>query len=321
MFKDLKKQGILVLLAVSIGVSVVSLIILLKADSKNSFNRQMVVHTYDVLQLTQKLLSSLKDAETGQRGYLLLADPSYLEPYNEARGSVDGTLASLKKLTNDNPAQQERLEVVAKLSSQKFEELQETIDLRLKDSTGLGQALTVVRSGKGKLVMDEIRKKLSEIEEAEKRLLEERNQDLASSQTFSTVTLWVSTIFSISILVMGIRTIQQQTRSREKLYFDLEQKNRTFLFNHGHDLSKIDEKTVVNNLIENLKNATTFIQHVGARNYEEAYIGLSPENEQLNKANLAGALMNMRSQMIKVSEEERKRNWTAEGLAKFAEIP
>lgn len=60
------------------------------------------------LQLNQ-ILSELKDAETGQRGFLLTGLELFLEPYNHALTSWSGEFATLRRLTADNPDQQRGL--------------------------------------------------------------------------------------------------------------------------------------------------------------------------------------------------------------------
>ena len=51
----------------------------------------------------------IKDAETGQREYLITGEGRYLEPYYAAISSIDERLERLKTLTTDNPSQQSRL--------------------------------------------------------------------------------------------------------------------------------------------------------------------------------------------------------------------
>ena len=65
--------------------------------------------TMEVIQRVDGLLSSLKDAETGQRGFLLTSRESYLQPFNDARASLPGQIQQLRNLTFDNPQQQARL--------------------------------------------------------------------------------------------------------------------------------------------------------------------------------------------------------------------
>ncbi len=66
-------------------------------------NRRWVTHTHEVLRALEATLSTLKDAETGQRGWLLTNDDKYLKPYERAVQQVDHDLAAVKALVADNP--------------------------------------------------------------------------------------------------------------------------------------------------------------------------------------------------------------------------
>jgi CHASE3 domain sensor protein len=69
-------------------------------------------HTYEVLNSLDETIGQLSDAETGQRGYLLTGDETYLEPYRAAIKTVNQTVARLKNLTSDNPHQQKRIQAL-----------------------------------------------------------------------------------------------------------------------------------------------------------------------------------------------------------------
>src|SRR6476661_3884967 len=71
-------------------------------------NDKLVDHTYLVRTELANLLSQLKDAETGQRGYLLDGSDNYLAPYRAARSGIKTTLEQLLQLTADNPSQQKK---------------------------------------------------------------------------------------------------------------------------------------------------------------------------------------------------------------------
>ena len=59
-------------------------------------------HTYDVLGTLDQTLSSLKDSETGERGYILTGEEKYLEPYQAALGRIDSSMQAVRTLTADN---------------------------------------------------------------------------------------------------------------------------------------------------------------------------------------------------------------------------
>jgi methyl-accepting chemotaxis protein len=137
------------------------------------------------------MLSALQDAETGQRGYIITGEERYLEPYQTGTTLVNQTIQNLRRLTADNPNQQRRLDSVEPLTAGKIGELKETIDLRR--GKGFDAALQVIRTDKGKKLMDDIRKVVAEMVHEEKLL---REQSYAEVQASSRAT--------ISIIVYGI---------------------------------------------------------------------------------------------------------------------
>jgi CHASE3 domain sensor protein len=113
-------------------------------------------HTYEVIGQIEELLSRLKDAETGQRGYVITGSPKYLEPYNNAIRLLDGrTRARLRELIKDNPAQQHRLDAVDPLVTAKLVELDQTIKLRQQQ--GFAAAKQAVQTDRGMQLMSDIR--------------------------------------------------------------------------------------------------------------------------------------------------------------------
>lgn len=70
---------------------------------------RMVDHTHHVLAALETIISLAKDAETGQRGYIITGEPSYLETYNAALSAINEPVRTLEQLTRDNPAQQARI--------------------------------------------------------------------------------------------------------------------------------------------------------------------------------------------------------------------
>ena len=162
-----------------------------------------VTHTHEVIEGLDRVLSVLKDAETGQRGFVLTGEERYLEPYNAAAGQIEHEIKTLTALTRDNAAQQESLQQVRKLADAKLAELQETIQLRRK--SGLQAAVPVILTDRGKKIMDELRGVLAEMRDREQRLLDERNAvaDAVANRTVATVSVWVP----IALLALAIAAV------------------------------------------------------------------------------------------------------------------
>jgi len=111
-------------------------------------------HTYNVIIRADNLLSDLKDAETGQRGYLLTGDKAFLEPYLTARAGISGQLKELRQLASGSSAQK-HLAAMSPLIAAKLAELSYVIELRRKND--MAAMLLTVRESRGKRLMDAIR--------------------------------------------------------------------------------------------------------------------------------------------------------------------
>ena len=133
---------------------------------------EQVRHTLDVLHQIQSVRSTLQDAETGQRGYLLSMDEAYLRPFEAAGPRLGEELATLRSLVMDNPAQSARVEQLETAARGKLAELEETV--AAARAGRIGEAMAVVKAGRGKKLMDDARRILTELEDAETRLLIER---------------------------------------------------------------------------------------------------------------------------------------------------
>jgi methyl-accepting chemotaxis protein len=134
-------------------------------------NNGAVNHTDKVLTELERVLSLVRDAETGQRGFLLTGDEAYLKPYTDARAEVTVALYHVRGLTADNPEQQRRLKELQAAIDAKFKELRQTIDLR-KQPEGFDKALQVVKTDRGKDFMDDVRDRIDAMREEERRQLQ-----------------------------------------------------------------------------------------------------------------------------------------------------
>src|SRR5271169_2574894 len=162
-----------------------------------------VIHTHEVLEKLEHVLSVLKDAETGQRGFVLTGEDGYLQPYNASAEEIQKDIEAVASLTQDNPEQRQSLEQLRKLAIDKLAELQETIKLRKK--AGMEAALSVIRSGRGKKIMDEIRTLVSQMERREEVLLDVRNRAASQIARRSSLTMGLGVL--MSLVFLGIAAV------------------------------------------------------------------------------------------------------------------
>jgi CHASE3 domain sensor protein len=193
-------------LAAGFGLSAAVLVLVAVVSYRNAHllieNDGWVEHSYQVRIEFSDLLSDMKDAETGQRGYLLTGDDSYLAPYTGTLGAIQSTLGDLRKITADNPNQQQRLSSLSKTIDNKLMELKQTIDLRR--TQGLDAALKVVLSNVGKVYMDEARAIVGEADQEERDLLKQRSDEAhASAEMTMSIILWGGLFGTFAVIAIG----------------------------------------------------------------------------------------------------------------------
>jgi len=158
-------------------------------------------HTNEVIINMKEYLMSMKDAETGQRGYLLTQNPKYLEPYHNGIANAKDISNTLMKVTL-NTESRALLEEIKKLEILKYKELQKTINLA--NNNKLQEALIIVNDDSGKRIMDNIRKKSAKFLDKEIDLLND------SKMEFTILRTRIITLISVSVtffIMMSLFTI------------------------------------------------------------------------------------------------------------------
>ncbi|MDZ8053230.1 MAG: GAF domain-containing protein [Aulosira sp. ZfuVER01] len=163
----------------------------------NSNNQ--VKTTQETINSLEALLSHIQDAETGQRGYILTGQERYLKPYQATLAEVEQEIENLRNLTADK-YQQQQIEVLKPLLAAKLNELKQTIELR--QQKGFDAALQLILTDRGKNLMDDIRKVISDMEQQERKLLQQRSLIVKASAN-NTISIIAIAICS-SFLTLGV---------------------------------------------------------------------------------------------------------------------
>ena len=175
---------------------------------------RMVDHTHHVLAALETIISLAKDAETGQRGYIITGEPSYLEPYNAALSAINEPVRTLEQLTRDNPAQQARIPVLKNRIANRLNILEERLVLRKEK--GLEAVREAILTGRGKAEMDELRKQVDEMASVERQLLEVRSERSQRTYKVALLTTVVADLFALVMVVAFIFLLRRHLLARDK---------------------------------------------------------------------------------------------------------
>ncbi len=165
--------------------------------------RQVNLHVRtwrDIEITTERVLGSLRDSETGQRGYLLTRDNAYLEPFEKSKNEVMGLAAQLESDTSSEPEERARAEKITSLAKLKLAELSKTVELA--QAGNISAALMIVRTNQGKELMDAVRSTATELDDAAGRAAQ-IYRDRADAATKDLVLSVIATsVASMGLLIM-----------------------------------------------------------------------------------------------------------------------
>ena len=193
-------QKIRVGIAILFGALMINGLISFRATRTLTANEQWVTHTYQVIGEIEGVLSALKDAETGERGYIITGVDAYLQPYEYGLRQIDIRLVHVEILTKDNVGQQARIPVLKKLIADRLEVLKAGIILRKNGNVDGAQKL--IQAGPGELMMDDVRKYVDEMEGDENRLLQQRAQESRLSIHATNVTFVAGNLIIVGLLLL-----------------------------------------------------------------------------------------------------------------------
>ncbi len=163
----------------------------------------LVNHSYMVRQATLRLLSNLQDVETGQRGFLLTHDASYLEPFEEGNKAAPETLTLLRQLTADDHDQAARVAALVPLVTDRRQLAEQAI--QGAELPGAPPA-SVAESDQGKEVMDSIRAAIATIADAERDQLVARQAMAAAARGWLLALICGSLVAAVGLAGFLART-------------------------------------------------------------------------------------------------------------------
>ncbi len=208
------------IVAVLIGSAVINSMNVLRLYRDNQF----VAHTHEVLATLEGILSQAKDAEAGQRGFVITGREAYLEPYESSRTQIQVMMQRLRTMTTDNAELQARLPEVQELIDHRFATLQDVIRIRRDD--GFDAASASILSDRGKDEMDALRTHIGDLVAAAQRLLAQRAA--TSEQTFQSVktTGLISAVLGLGLVggygYLSLRILRLRTLAAASLFQERE---------------------------------------------------------------------------------------------------
>ncbi|MVM34316.1 histidine kinase [Spirosoma sp. HMF4905] len=174
-----------------------------------SDDTKRVRHTYEVTGTLERILSSVKDAETGSRGYIISNDTAYLAPYKLALSLLPEQINQLRILGNDNRVQIQRRVILEQLIKDKLAITKIRLGVPISDKRN--QAVNV----ESKRTMDALRRHVALMVDTERILMETRNRQAGRSFRNTLVIIFGLSLLTFMVLAISYRLLEQELIHRQ----------------------------------------------------------------------------------------------------------
>jgi signal transduction histidine kinase len=237
-------------LRVTLVISIFLLVFIASVSYKHTKalteSTDLLVHSYKIQVKLEQLLSSVKDAETGQRGFIISRDSIFLEPYISGLAAVNKPFLELKSLTANDVQQYYNVDSLMALINLRFKLLAISLQLIAQpeiNATALDQNLR-----RGKNVMDLIRSHINKMTALENTFFEEHRKKYAHEVSLTPSSTLLLILFSLLVFILAFIKINNDLTELERRNIELRNttneleriNNELDSFNHvaSHDLQE-----------------------------------------------------------------------------------
>ena len=192
---------------------------------------EWVTKSYDVNLELERLFSYLKDSETGQRGFLITKDSTFLKPYFDTRNKISHSVEKVKELTKDDTIQEDNLRKLRFYINKRQNLLSYSLHLSLKKS--LSDAELKEKLLAGKESMDSIRSQINVMIQMEKEALKDHEAHYSDNIKVTPIFIYITLLTTLLLISISYIRIN---RDLEKLQVS---NNRLTVLNESSNLAEI----------------------------------------------------------------------------------
>lgn len=184
---------------------------------------EWVAQTQAVLTELEATLSTITDAETGRRGYIITGEEQDLEPYHAALPRIDPQLRRLREMTADNGYEQRLLNRLEALVALRIANLKKSAELR--ESAGFASPRQIRLTAEGNAAMNGIRQGIADMKKHVQQVLKERTAAAKRGAGRAVLLVGICTLLGLGIIVVGSYLLNGEVIQRELAEEDLRKLN------------------------------------------------------------------------------------------------
>ncbi|HTF20510.1 MAG TPA: response regulator [Chryseolinea sp.] len=285
------RRNLLIGFNASLAILIISSVASYFSISNLLESAQWVNHTHEVIQTLESFRSSVTDAESMQRAYLLTGDQHMLSGYNEARTVAMQNFAKVRSLTTDNPDQQALIPAANDIVIERFNYLDKSARRRAANEAIVTEDL---QTGYG--VMQRLRAQVDQMEQNELALLRTRTADLNKFSSFTPTLIVIAAILALLITISFYLRIRKDFEERVRLQEELVEKD------------------------QEITNRIAIIKSIADKIAQGSYDIRVDDKQSDALGSVAGSLNRMAESLQYSFNVLSEKEWLQNGLARLSEV-
>lgn len=174
-----------------------------------------------VISKLESIISTMKDAETGERGFLLTGDEIFLQPYIGSEQKVFSAIKEVSQISADDGSLKQHIDQLENVITERFVSLQHLIDEKRT-----GKTISIAQLKQGKAEMDALRGLVNHMENQEKLILSKSTATQRLLTAFTPIIIVFAALLTIAISILYYFRLRRKYEENIALRQNLEQKEK-----------------------------------------------------------------------------------------------
>jgi signal transduction histidine kinase/ActR/RegA family two-component response regulator len=201
-------------LIVAFAILVAAGLVTIRTEAHRRESSALVRHTLQTETALHRLNSTIRRAESEERGYIITRESNYFTPNEDLSNRIEGELTEIGTLVADNPEQSQRLARLRPLLRERLGLLE--IKLHMMKAGRFDDVVEIVRSGRGKAVMDQIDALINEMVGAEEELYQRREERLSQATDSLQTAIGAMIVLLAGVGLFAVFLVQRQINALQK---------------------------------------------------------------------------------------------------------
>jgi signal transduction histidine kinase len=215
--------GFILSLLMLIIISIVSYQYIIRLSN----DRRKTKQSQEVLTVLSTLISTITEAETAQRGYIITGNDRFLERIDQADLKIINLFQGLKQLASDNPQHHVRIQSIKLLIDSRLRMIKYLATMRRNE--GFDMVKKEIEKGKGRLLQNEIRRQVENMQSAEHIIQAKLEQESNNNTRFTKLVLIFGSLSAFLFFVLVLVIIRRGLIERRLAESEIKRKNEDLL--------------------------------------------------------------------------------------------